>query len=119
MKKKTVLIAVLVVLVVLFFTQQGNSKNTKGRVELWNYYASKETPCYLAELGSENLWLVKFEQKLKPFKPNEFVSNYWLGETTYTNAKGVKSVFYFFEIEVNGVVFPIAVLASDLNRIIA
>lgn len=118
MSKKTTILAVLVVLVVLLFTQ-GSNASTQTRTEFWNFYASKETPCYLAEIDSRNLWLVKFEQKLKPFRENEFVSNVWLGETTYTNENGVKTTFYFFEIEVGGVAFPVAVLKNDLNRIIA
>lgn len=118
MSKKTTILAVLVVLVVLLFTQ-GSKAKMPNRVETWNFYAAKETACYLAEIDNKGLWLVKFEQKLKPFKPNEFISNVLLGDTTYTNAQGVRTTFYFFEIEVAGVSFPVAVLEADLNRVIA
>jgi hypothetical protein len=118
MKKKVTIAAVLVVLAVLLFSQNTDA-SPQNKIESWDFYAAKQTDCYLAEINEKSLWLVKFDQKLKPFKANEFVSNDWLGETTYTNAQGVRNTFYFFEIEAGGVVFPVAVLSTDLNRVIA
>lgn len=117
MKKKTVIIAVLVALAVLLFSQ-GSGASPRNKVESWEFYAAKETACYVAEYNGKH-WLLSFDKPLKPFKKNEFISNVWVGIETYINANGVKTEFYIFEIEVGGVVFPIAVLAADLNRIIA
>lgn len=117
MSKRKTIIAALVLLAVLLFSQDSSATH-KGKIQTWEFYAAKETACYLAEQNSKGLWLVKFNSRLKPFKANEYISNVWLGETTYTDANGLKTTFYFFEIEAAGVVFPIAVLSNDLNRVI-
>ena len=83
MKKKTTIVAVLAVLVVLLFTQSSNA-SPQRKVEFWEFYAVKETPCYFAEYDGEK-WLVVFNQKLKPFARNEYISNVLVGEQTYIN----------------------------------
>ena len=117
MSKKITIVAVLAVLVVLLFTQ-GSNASTQTRTEFWNFYASKETPCYTARYDGSH-WIISFDKPLKPFAKGEFISNSFIGTETYISANGVKTEFSVFEIEVGGVVFPIAVLSTDLNRIAA
>lgn len=117
MKKKSVIVAALVVLVVLLFNQNSTA-SPQNKIERWDFYAAKDTPCYVAQYDGYH-WLISFDKPLKPFKKNEFISNSFIGTEIYYSATGAKTEFYVFEIEAGGIVFPVAVLSTDLTRIAA
>lgn len=116
MNKKSTFIAVLVVLVVLLFASNSNA-SPKNKIEYYDFYALKDTPCYLAQYDGQK-WLVVFDKQLKPFKRNEYISSSWVGEQTYISPNGLRTTFYFLEIEVGGAVFTVAVLSNDVTKIL-